>query len=180
MKPANTVKFLGLAAIVCLVGAGFAFAQEHPEHPKEHQAEHPKEHPSSDEHSVVTKEELALAIEAYVQNDATLKGGYFLVYDVEANKTLALTLDKVHKTRLSRIADDVYFACADFKTPQGKIYDLDIFMQGPNKEHLAVNQVTVHKEDGKERYTWYEEGGKWKMKSLAAEGKKSEHPEHPK
>lgn len=130
--------------------------------------EHPSEHPANESHGsdtkTIAKEDLAVAIEAYVKKDAALKGGYFLVYDGKAKKALVLTLVKVHKDRLSKVGDDVYFACADFKTPGGKVYDLDIFMKGHDKNHLVVTEVTVHKKAGKARYSWYEEKGVWKKK----------------
>jgi len=135
------------------------------EHPTEHPqgAEHPKVHSPAVAPSV-TMEDLAKAIEGYVQKDGALKGGYFLVYDPVAKQPLALTLDKVHKDRLSKVADNTYFACADFKTPGGKIYDLDIFMWGANAGSLKTTEVSVHKEEGKARYGWVEENGVWKKK----------------
>lgn len=169
-------------------------AKEHPAGEKK-ETEHPDKEAKGEEHptkkapaKAVTKEELAEAIEEYVTKDAELKGGYFLVYDQEAGETLALKLDLVHKARLSRISADVYFACADFKTPKGKTYDLDVFMKGTTKNNLKVTEVAVHKEEGKARYTWHEEGGIWKKKYKEAkktapkkvEEHKSEHPEHPK
>ena len=165
-------------------------AEEHPsektaEHPKESEkkAEHPaegtkekpaeksKEQPKKGEHpqesKALNKIELAEAVEAYVNRNAALKGGYFLVYDKHIQQALVLTLDKVHKDRLSRVGDNVYFACADFKTPEGKVYDLDIFMKGPDKDHLEVTDIGVHKEDGSARYTWYEQKGIWKKKPVS-------------
>jgi hypothetical protein len=41
-------------------------------------------------------------------------------------------------------------------------------MEGPDKEHLTTTEVTVHKKDGKARYTWHEEGGLWKKKQAGA------------
>jgi hypothetical protein len=168
---------LGIALIAM---AGVGHAAEHPsEHPTapEASAEHPTEPPPGPEPSVVTKEELAKAIEDYVARDAALKGGFFLVYDQKAEQALVLSLLKVHKERLSRVGPQEYFACADFRTPAGKVYDLDIFMRGPDKAHLSVTGISVHKEDGKERYTWYSEKGIWKMKPLGVEPKAAE--EHP-
>jgi len=127
-------------------------------------AEHPAEHPTEAAAPGITKDQLADAIRKYVKKDSKLKGGYFVVYDKKAQMPLALTLKKVHKDRLSTIGEGVYFVCADFETPAGKVYDLDIFMKGPDKDHLAVTKVLVHKEAGVERYTWYEEGGIWKKK----------------
>ena len=98
------------------------------------------------------------------------------MYDKTAGEPLVLTLLKVHKERLATVGEGVYFACADFVTPTGKIYDLDIFMQGPDKDHLAVTEISVHKEAGKARYTWYEKGGIWSKKSVAhMEGSASKH-----
>jgi len=75
-------------------------------------------------------------------------------------------IDKVHRARLSKVADDKYFACADFTTKDGKVYDLDVFMVGPDKDSLEFSEFSVHKEDGVERYTWYEEDGLWKKKDV--------------
>ena len=156
---------------------------EHPAEGKENTAEgakgkeeHPVDQPVT---KALTKEELAEAIEDYVSEDANLKGGFFLVYDHEADTTLALTLELVHKARLSRIAADVYFACADFKTPEGKTYDLDIFMKGTTKDNLQVTEVIVHKEEGEPRYTWHEEGGIWKKKYAEVKKEEPKEPEHP-
>ena len=114
----------------------------------------------------VTLSQLADAITRYVQDDSELKGGYFLVYDDVNDEVLALRLVKVHEERLSSLGDDTYFCCADFATPGGMVYDLDVFMQGESAAELVPTQITVHKEDGEARYTWYEEGGVWKMKSV--------------
>ena len=146
--------------------------------------EHPAEHPKGGaKETGITKDELADAIETYVNKEVSVHGGYFIAFDEKAGKESKLTLDKVHRKRLSKISDDRYFACADFKTPEGKIYDLDVFMTGTNKDNLTFSKFMVHKEAGKERYTWYEEGGIWKTKPVgtAIEESPKEHPrEHPK
>lgn len=128
----------------------------------EHPMEHPEERPTKKE-TGLSKEALAKAIREYVKRDTTLKGGFFSVYDQEAKKVLALTLVKVHEDKLATVKKGVYFACADFETPDGHLYDLDIFMQ-ETKAGLEVSEVTIHKEDGKARYGWIEEKGIWKRK----------------
>lgn len=128
----------------------------------EHPMEHPEERPTKKE-TGLSKEALAKAIREYVKRDTTLKGGFFTVYDQEAKKALALTLVKVHEDKLAAVKKGVYFACADFETPDGHLYDLDIFMQ-ETKAGLEVSEVSIHKEDGKARYTWIEEKGIWKRK----------------
>jgi len=105
-----------LAAIALLTSVGTLDADEHPEHPKNK----PQRSEESRSVSSVTMTELADAITAYVVQDAELKGGFFLVYDKEEKLPLVLTLDRVHKDRLSRVGDAEYFACADFKTPDGR------------------------------------------------------------
>jgi hypothetical protein len=128
---------------------------------QEHPGEHAQEHPQGQQPSGISKDDLADAIQNYVKREAALKGGFFLIYDKDTDRTLALTLDQVHRERLAKVSDGAYFACADFKTQEGKTYDLDIFMKGPNKDKLEVTEISVHKEDGKERYNWVEKHGVW-------------------
>ncbi len=161
-------QFRRLGALILTLAVALAFvagkvaAQEHPQ-------EHPKEHPTAKKtdkkaQADVSMADLSAAIKNYVAKDAELKGGYYLVYDPVNKKTLELTLDKVHEERLSKVVDGVYFACADFKASDGKIYDLDIFMKG-DKSKLQVNEVTIHKEAGNPRYGWVEENGVWQRKT---------------
>lgn len=134
---------------------------EHPEHPAT--GEHPaKEHPVAPvpKPKPLTTEQLAEAIEGYVKEDTRLKGGYFLLYDKKNKEVLTLTLDKVHKERLAQTAPGVYFACSDFKTPKGKIYDLDFWMKQA-RQGLKVTEIMVHKEAGKPRYNWGKKGDLW-------------------
>jgi hypothetical protein len=144
MKP-----IAAIVTVTFLVLAPAARAQEHPEHPKEAQAETP-----------ITLDALADAIGLYIQQDAKLKGGYFLVYDTEEKKPLALTLDKVHRDRLSGIGGGVYFACTDMKSA-GVPYDLDFFMKR-SENGIEITDVSIHKKNGKPRYDWKEESGGWK------------------
>ena len=97
-----------------------------------------------------------------------------MVYDDLADKPLRLSLDKVHRARLSKIDDGLYFVCADFKTPEGLVYDLDFWMRGTRKEELRVTDViAVHKEDGKRRYYWSlnAESNLWEQKPITADEK---------
>lgn len=145
---------------------------EHPEHPEGPEAK-------------VSMEELADAMEEYINEQAAAHGGRFAAIDEREGKMLSLTLERIHREKLAMIAEDTYFACADFTDEDGKVYDLDVFMSGPDKDNLVFSEITVHKEDGVARYTWYEEGGIWKKKVEGEEvagipGK--EHPndnEHP-
>ena len=126
--------------------------------------EHPKEHPSSAKKSALTSEALAKEIVQYVEQEARLKGNYFLLYDQKEGKPLVLTLDKVHKDKLSKVVQGTYFACSDFKSKDGKTYDLDFFLK-ESDSGLQVSEITVHKENGKARYAWVEENGTWKRRA---------------
>jgi hypothetical protein len=143
--------------------AGLALAQQHPEHPKGG-AEHP-EHPKGESKPSLTKDELAEAVEAYVQKESAKHDGAFVVKDPVEKKDLSLTLKQVHRERLSQVAPGTYFACADFSAADGTTYDLDIFMKGKDKDHMKTTDVTIHKKNGVERYTWYEDNGVWKKKN---------------
>ncbi|MBI4041869.1 MAG: hypothetical protein HY391_00170 [Deltaproteobacteria bacterium] len=113
--------------------------------------------------TVVTQNDLARAIEGYIQRDSELKGGSFLLIDPKTRKPLQLKLDHVHTERLSVVSDNLYFACVDFKTAAGSTYDVDFFLKGTKGADLAVTEIMVHKENGKERYTWMQdENGFWK------------------
>ena len=124
--------------------------------------EHPKEHPSSAKKSALTPAALAKEITQYIEQETKLKGNYFLLYDEKEGKALVLSLDKVHKDKLSKVAEGTYFACSDFKSKDGKTYDLDFFLK-ESDSGLQVSEITVHKEDGKARYGWVEEKGIWKQ-----------------
>ncbi|MBI4369537.1 MAG: hypothetical protein HY547_04835 [Elusimicrobia bacterium] len=138
------------------------------DHPKE------KEQTSGASQNTITMEELAGAIEHFIARDSALKGGYFLVYDPIAKTTLALTMQGVHKHRLSKVSEGIYFACVDFKTPKDKSYDVDIFMthyaelftKGADAGSLQPAEITIHKEAGKARYHWTQENGFWKKKPI--------------
>ena len=136
---------------------------EHPTGSKK--AEHPTATitPQIVQGEKITLQNLAQAIESFVEADINLRGA-FLVIDPSTNEVLKLNLEKVHKERLSHIGDDVYFACADFNADNGKVYDLDIFLRGKNTDELTVTEISVHKEDGEARYGWLEENGIWVKK----------------
>jgi len=156
------VILLGVAVSLFLVPE--VVAQEHPkEHPTADQSEeHPAEHPVKKASAELTKENLATAIHDFVTAESKKSDGTYKFVDEEKEKTLKLTLKKVHKERLATLGNDTYFACADFSTKDGKIYDLDIFMKGKSAEELVPTEVTLHKEEGVERYTWSESKGVWK------------------
>ena len=144
--------------------ASIIFSQgEHPTGSKK--SEHPKTTftPQVEEGEKINLQNLVRAIESFVKADIYLRGA-FLVIDPSTSEVLKLSLDKVHKERLSHIGEDVYFACADFNADNGKVYDLDIFLQGTNTDNLTVTEISVHKEDGKSRYGWQEENGIWVKK----------------
>ncbi|MFN3531791.1 MAG: hypothetical protein ACK41Q_04640 [Candidatus Brocadia sp.] len=111
-------------------------AMEHPtskvpKEEKEHPAEtEKKEHTekSQIEKSAITLEDVARFAEEYVNENS--EEGIFKFYDNTTGKLLELTLDKVHRERLSQTKKDEYFVCADFEGKDGITYDLDFFMQG--------------------------------------------------
>ena len=125
-------------------------AQEHPEHPKNTQ--------KAKEFSVT---DLEKAIKADINEKSKHTNGVFKLYDPELKKTWDLTLDRVHKDRLSKLSADTYFACVDMKDRRGKIVDVDFFLKSKDGK-LAMTDTTVHKVEGKPRYNWKEENGFWK------------------
>ena len=166
------------SSFVLLWSTSAAVAQEHPEHPKDKKAEHPEDPKEAKAEEVtLTVQELAVAVKEYVEMESEENDGYFSVKDDQQNKTLQLQLTKVHEERLASLGDNVYFVCADFKGTDGNTYDIDIFMEGTSKDNLEATETSVHKMNGKERYTWHEEKGVWEKKSIGKTKKTSEHPE---
>jgi hypothetical protein len=153
------------------VPAGLAQQQEHPKPPAA----------APTAASAVTLEDVAQQIETYVKRES--HDGAFKFEDKAAGKQLSLTLDRIHRERLSQVGPDMFFACVDFKSADGKVYDLDFFVQGTSKENLRVlpDKTSVHKENGKERYTWAfnADKGIWEQKPVSTGA--TEHParEHP-
>lgn len=152
------MKRILLSVMVSCFFWGFAFAQEHPEHPKSETAKK--------ETSKVTTAQMAKAITDYVEKDTKLKGGFFLIYDPTISKSLELKLEKVHEDKLSKVSDTLYFACSDFKATGGKMYDLDFYMQ-LDESGLTVSEISIHKQDGKPRYNWSQEKGLWVRKPIS-------------
>lgn len=145
---------------------GHGHAEEGQEHPEKGH-EHPEEGAGGTE---LTKERLADAIEAHVAHEAKSTGGDYVLKDPQTGETLRLELDKVHEERLAEVAEDTYFACVDFVAQDGTLYDVDFFMEGTSTEDLEYQEFSIHKVDGVERYTWYEEGGVWKKKPVGKGG----------
>jgi hypothetical protein len=150
-----------------------AEGEEHPEGEAAEGKEHPegggKEHPEESPDVAVerlTIDELAEAITEWVAAEAAETGGFLVIEHPDTGESLELTLDKVHRERLSRVGEQTYFACADFVGRDGTLYDLDVFMQGPDRESLKTTEVTLHKVNGEARYTWYEEDGVWKKRPV--------------
>ena len=133
------------------------------------------EKPGSGTHEV-SKETLAKVIEDH----AAQQGASFKFTHPDTKKGLSLTLIKVHKDRLSKVAENRYFACSDFKEAGGTVYDLDFWVNASGGQ-LTVTKTMLHKEAGKPRYTWHQEGGVWKQKfaSSAKTGAKQPKKEHP-
>ncbi len=112
------------------------------------------------EPSPVTIEDVAAHIESHVAEMASAHGGAFVIRDDVAGTDLSLQLDLVHKERLAHTAEHTYFVCADFKTDEGKVYDLDFWVQN-TPDGLEVTESMVHKEEGEPRYNWLEQDGVW-------------------
>lgn len=163
------MKMTGWIVAASLAGVSPVLAEHPTEHPKEHPAqptqtpktEHPKEHP--EERSKTTAPAPARSVTMAELEKAIIasRKGTTEIQDPVTKKKLKLRLVKVHRDKLARISTGTYFACADFKATDGKIYDLDVFMKGDSPESLVETEVTLHKKQGKPRYNWVEKDGLW-------------------
>jgi hypothetical protein len=129
--------------------------EEHPEAESEHPAD--QKPPSI--------EDVAEFLENEVASRAAKDNGWMQVADEKTGRPLKLKLVRIHRERLAKTAEGVYFVCADFETPEGKEYDLD-FWVGEKDGKLSITDTTIHKEAGRPRYLWVETGGIWTHKPL--------------
>src|SRR6266542_6901371 len=144
---------LPLALTVLALFSIPSLAQEKKEHPKEH-----PEHPKSEKK--VSTEDIDKAIRQHIEKTAKASEGKFPVKDDVLKKNWDLELVKVHKDRLQALADGTYFACVDFKAADGTMVDVDFFLKKEGNA-LAVTDTTVHKINGKARYSYQEKDGVW-------------------
>src|SRR5712692_810338 len=160
-----------LLPLVALVASLFplsaTLAQEHPEHPKN--AQKAKEFSATDLENAI-KADIAEKSKdtngGFKLNDSELKN--WRLPDFDRSKTWDLTLDRVHKDRLSKLSADTYFACVDLKDPAGKTIDVDFFLKSTDGK-LVMTDTTIHKVEGKPRYNWKEEDGLWKRVPVKSE-----------
>jgi len=131
---------------------------ERNEHPEEG-SEHP------DEEKPLSIEGVAQFLENEVAARSAKGNGWMEVRDEKTGNLLKLKMVRIHRERLAKTADGVYFVCADFETSEGKLYDLDFWVM--EKDHnLAITDTTIHKEAGQPRYLWVESEGIWTRKPL--------------
>ena len=126
-----------------------------------------KQQSGGDDTKPMTIEEFADAAKAHIEKEAKKNGGHFLVKDEKTGEKLKLDLEKVHRKRLSHLGDDRYFVCANFTSQDSTLYDVDIFMEGTEKENLEeASDPKGHKVEGEARFTYYQEDGVWKRKPV--------------
>jgi len=90
-------------------------------------------------------------IEAHIDNETQLGGGYFpLTVD---GKDLSLKLVRIHTEYLATLGPRTHFACVDLADTRGDVYDVDFFMSGDPGE-MVVTETIPHKINGKPFYFW--------------------------
>src|SRR5262245_2752473 len=94
LKMKRTVLFPLVDAALSFLPLAAAIAQEHPEHPK------------TDKPKAISVNDLEQAIKADIAEKSKATNGIFKLNDPELKKTWDLTLDRVHKDRLSKLSAD--------------------------------------------------------------------------
>ncbi len=111
----------------------------------------------------VTIDDLAAAVEAYVNDAYAASGGVFRFEDALEGRWLDLKLQDPTREGPRRLGDDGYALCAAFRTLAGDDrYDLDFFLHGKDPLSLHVTLVTIYRKNGLERYLWRQVDGIWK------------------
>jgi hypothetical protein len=165
MSSKNWTSLFGLILLIAF-GQGCTHHSDAADHPGPAATAQPTEHPSgapsrgASSDSGLSPNALAQAVRKYVDSQASKDHGYFDVHDPVAQKKLHLSLVRIMNNHLAGLGDGVYFACADFRSRDDRLYDIDVFMK-QTPSGLQGTHVSVHKVNGKARYYWVEEGGRW-------------------
>jgi len=109
--------------------------------------------------NVVTAD-IQAGIEQHIEDESKAGGGFFRI--PFEGKELDLKLVRVHTYYLANLGPRWHFACVDLANIDGKVYDVDFFLEGdPGAMH--VTETMVHKLNGHPFYLWGEEpNGTWK------------------
>jgi hypothetical protein len=116
----------------------------------------------------VKDEDVVRAVEEYINEKTGTSGGVFVIFDEELQREARLRLHEVMWDHLGRVSADTYFACAEFVTDDGDIYDVDVFVQQEGEE-LVFREMMIHIVNGEERYKWYKEGDLWRRRPVRPE-----------
>ncbi len=139
-------------AALCFAGAAGLQAQK----------EHPQEHPKQTNPAVkpISMAALEKGIKDQIAEKAKANGGKFAVRDDVLSKTWRLELVSVHTDKLTQLDEKTYFACVDFKADDGTPVDVDFYMKNDN-DKLTLSDTTIHKVNGKPRFTYEKKGNFW-------------------
>jgi hypothetical protein len=122
------------------------------------------EQPGADEQCTpaphVVTADIQAGIEKHIAEQTQRGNGYFrLAFE---KKQLDLKLVRVHLEYLANLGPRRHFACVDLAGTDGEVYDVDFFLAG-DPGAMSVTETTVHKINGKPRYTWEQVGkGTWR------------------
>jgi hypothetical protein len=104
---------------------------------------------------------------SFINGKATQSGGRFAVNDELSEQTRQLKLKKIHTEKIMEMRDGTSFVCADFTDATGELVDVDFFMQPSSTGTVdQVTQVQIHKVNGKQRFTYVLDEGKWLQKAV--------------
>lgn len=105
---------------------------------------------------------------AFVNRESAESDGRFKVRDDLLDQTREMKLKKIHKEKIMQMEDGTSFVCADFTDANGEKVDVDFFMQ-PTAQGTVdeVTKVQIHKVNGKQRFTYVLQDGKWLQKDVS-------------
>jgi|GEM_PF-5527954 len=156
-------RYAGMLGLCAILSAGLV-----PVAGAQPAAETPAAAPSPDgerQPGVITRDDLAGAVERYIQRESEIQNGHFLFFDRETNQPVALTFQNVQKDTIERLSEDRYTATAVMKNQAGEEVLLDIAMKYLGNDQLKVTEVTRHREGGEPpEFVWDEEQGNWKKR----------------
>ena len=90
-----------------------------------------------------TKERVFGAIQTHIEENAAASGVGYRIFDAEKRAVVALELAKIHAGVVRKGDGDrfVYVSCADFKTRDGGVFDVDVIVS----PDFVVLETLIHK-----------------------------------
>jgi hypothetical protein len=95
------------------------------------------------------------AVENFIQDAVSVTGGQFMLYDnLEQTPIVLFPQYDIEDNSLHTTGPGRYALAVDMNSSDGKDYNLDFFLEGPETGNAKVQEVLIRSVNGQPRYEW--------------------------